>query len=421
MRILVIGSGGREHALVKALQRSPGTEFVACAPGSDGIAVSCECVDIFAHTDILNYCRTNTINLVVVGPETPLVNGLADDLRKENIAVFGPSAKAAQLEASKAFTKDLCKRYGIPTAEYEVFENREEALAYAKKKGAPIVIKADGLASGKGVTVAMTPSEAHKAIEECFDGAFGDAGTKVVIEEFMVGDEASFFALCDGKTAVAFGAAQDHKRAFDGDKGPNTGGMGTYSPTPFLTADQYETVMQSIIRPTLKGLQEDGIEYNGVLFAGLMMTKTGPKLIEYNCRFGDPETQVLLARFKGDLAALLMSCATGAMDEKQLQFGDEAAVCVVMANNGYPGKFERGHVIQNLDRVAAEPNVALYHAGTQKAGEQWVSHGGRVLNIVATGGSLRQARLRAYDAVEMVQWPEGFCRKDIGAKALGQK
>lgn len=418
MRVLVIGAGGREHAMVRALLRSPSTDFVACAMGNDGIAVDAPCVDIFAHTDIVRYCQAEKIDLVVIGPEQPLVDGLADRLRDEGIAVFGPSAAGAQLEASKDFTKKLCDKYNIPTAKYATFVLLEPALDYVRKHGAPIVIKADGLAAGKGVTVATTINEAEKALRECFDGAFGEAGYRVVIEECMVGEELSFFALCDGTTATAFSSAQDHKRAYDNDKGPNTGGMGTYSPTPLTKNGMDERIMREIIHPTMEGLKKELIAYNGVLFAGLMMTKTGPKLIEYNCRFGDPETQSMLARFDGDFAKLLLSCAKGKIEPQHIKFREEAAVCVVMAAKGYPGPYEKNTVIQNLDNAAKTPGVAIFHAGTARAGEEWVSRGGRVLNIVATATSLRQARYKAYETIDMIDWPEGFCRRDIGSKAL---
>ena len=419
MRVLVIGSGGREHAFVKALGRSKVVEFIACAPGSDGIGreKGVECVDIFAHTDIKNYCLNNEINLVVVGPEQPLVDGLSDMLRAEKINVFGPSAAGAKLEASKDFTKRLCHDYHIPTAAYATFDNHEEALKYVRKKGVPIVIKADGLAAGKGVTVATTLLMAEKALLDCFDGVFGDAGAKVVVEEFMEGEELSFFALCDGATATYFTSAQDHKRAFDNDKGPNTGGMGAFSPTPLMSAELEATIMRTIITPTIEALHKEYIPYHGVLFAGIMLTSQGPKLIEYNCRFGDPETQVMLERFEGDLGVLLMSCAQGKIDADQIRFRDDAAVCVVMAASGYPGKYVKGTLIKNLDKAGEVYGVSILHAGTMLAGDDWLARGGRVLNVVATGPGLRQTRYRAYEAVDLIDWPDGFCRKDIGGRA----
>ena len=415
INILVIGAGGREHAMIRKLLTSKSCRKVVCAPGNAGIAKDIECVDIFAHTDILNYCQNNDIDLVIVGPEGPLVLGLADMLRKEDIAVFGPSEAGAQIEASKDFTKKLCDAYGIPTARYATFDNREDALAYIHAEGAPIVVKADGLAAGKGVTVATTLVEAIKAVEDCFDGAFGVAGARVVIEECMTGEEMSFFALCDGETATAFASAQDHKRAYDGDKGPNTGGMGSFSPTPLLTPELHAAIMNTIITPTIKALKTERIRYVGVLFAGLMLTEDSPKLIEYNCRFGDPETQAMLMRFEGDLAALLYSCANGAIDKNHITFSDEAAVCVVMAASGYPGPFVKGTVIGGIDKASTVFGVSLYHAGTTRTGNHWVANGGRVLNLVARGASLRQARYRAYEAVDLIDWPDGFCRRDIAA------
>ncbi|MDX2095750.1 MAG: phosphoribosylamine--glycine ligase [Alphaproteobacteria bacterium] len=416
MHILVIGSGGREHALVKALLRSASTSSVTCSPGNAGIAADVPCIAIAGNDATVDYCRIHAIDLVVVGPEQPLVDGLADALRSAGIAVFGPCAAGAQLEASKDFTKKLCDKYSIPTARYATFDNRTAAFEYIYTHGAPIVVKADGLAAGKGVTVAMTPKEAVDAVDACFDGAFGEAGARVVIEEYMEGQEASFFALCDGTQAVLFASAQDHKRAFDGDKGPNTGGMGTYSPAPVMDAAMNARVMREIIEPTLRGLIAEGIPYIGVLFAGLMLTKDGPKLIEYNARFGDPETQTMLARFDGDLAALLLSCAQGELDDAQLRFSDEAAVCVVMAAKGYPATFEKGTVIRGLAEAAATEGVSILHAGTAERDGVLVSNGGRVLNIVATAPTLAKARTRAYAAIEKIDWPEGFCRTDIAAR-----
>ena len=416
MKILVIGSGGREHALVRSLLASKSTGSVACAPGNAGIAADCPCLPLNAKADIVAHCVAEKIDLVIVGPEAPLVDGLADDLRAANIATFGPSAKGAQIEASKDFTKKLCDKYRIPTARYATFTDKASALNYVIAHGAPIVVKADGLAAGKGVTVAMYVEDALQAIHECFDGAFGEAGHRVVLEEFLEGEELSFFALCDGKKAAFFASAQDHKRAFDGDTGPNTGGMGTYSPTPAANAALHARVMKEMIEPTVKGLASEAIPYIGVLFAGLMLTKDGPKLIEYNARFGDPETQVMLARFNGDLAKLLHGCATGALDASQLTFSDNAAVCVVMAANGYPGAYEKGTVINGLDKAA--DHAAVLHAGTAAQNGAIVANGGRVLNIVATAPDFKTARAQAYKAVDAIDWPQGFCRRDIGWRAL---
>lgn len=418
MNILVIGSGGREHAIAKALLRSASTTSVTCSPGNAGIAKDAPCVAIAGNAATVDYCKSHAIDLVIVGPEQPLVDGLADDLRSSGIAVFGPSAKGAQLEASKDFTKKLCDKYAIPTARYATFDNRTEAFEYIYKHGAPIVIKADGLAAGKGVTVAMAPREAVDAVDACFDGAFGKAGARVVIEEFMEGEEASFFAICDGKTATLFASAQDHKRAFDGDTGPNTGGMGAYSPTPIMDDAMNARVMREIIEPTMNGLIAEGIPYIGVLFAGLMLTKDGPKLIEYNARFGDPETQVMLARFNGDLAALLMSCAQGNINPSHISFMPHPAICVVMAAKGYPAAFEKGSVIRGLDDAASVEGVSILHAGTAERDGEIIANGGRVLNIVATAPSITEARTNAYAAIEHIDWPEGFCRSDIAWRAL---
>jgi phosphoribosylamine--glycine ligase len=418
MNILVIGSGGREHAMVQALKRSASATRVICSPGNAGIAVDCECVLLLTHENILDYCKANAVGLVVVGPEQPLVDGLADALRAHHIPVFGPSAKGAQLEASKDFTKQLCAQNNIPTAAYATFDNAADAHAYINQQGAPIVVKADGLAAGKGVTVAMTIEAALSAVDDCFGGAFGAAGSRVVIEEYLEGEEASFFALCDGKTAVDFASAQDHKRVGDGDTGPNTGGMGAYSPTPIMAGDMHARIMHEMIIPTMHGLAAQGINYIGVLFAGIMVTKSGPKLIEYNCRFGDPETQVMLARFTGDLAALLLSCAMGNLAPEHMKFSDDAAITVVMAAQGYPGAYVKNTVIGGLAHAAATPNVRVLHAGTARDGEVILATGGRVLNITATAKTLADARASAYEAISKINWPQGFCRSDIGWRAL---
>lgn len=418
VNILVIGSGGREHALVRTLARSASTGTLTCSPGNDGIAADAPCVSLLTLAEVIAYVREHDIQLVVIGPEQPLVDGWADGLRAAGVKVFGPSAKAAQIEASKDFTKRLCDRYRIPTARYATFHDAVSATAYINTIGAPVVIKADGLAAGKGVTIAMTVAEAEDAITACFEGAFGAAGHTVVVEEFLEGEEVSFFALSDGKTVQAFGSAQDHKRAFDGDTGPNTGGMGTYSPAPIFTPELEAQVMRDIVLPAADGLAREGMPYIGVLFAGLMLTKQGPKLIEFNCRFGDPETQVLMARFTGDLAATFYDCANGTLGSAAPQFSDEAALCIVMAARGYPAAYQTGTVIRKLEHASQIEGATVLHAGTKKIGGQWEAHGGRVLNIVGTGAHLKDAHARAYRAIKAIDWPEGFFRTDIGWRAL---
>ncbi|MDR3494138.1 MAG: phosphoribosylamine--glycine ligase, partial [Ancalomicrobiaceae bacterium] len=361
------------------------------------------------------------IGFVVVGPEAPLVAGLVDDLEAAGIAAFGPSRAAAQLEGSKGFTKDLCARYAIPTAAYGRFADKAAALAYLSAQGAPIVVKADGLAAGKGVTVAMTLDEARDAIEACFAGQFGAAGAEVVIEAYLDGEEASFFALSDGETVVALCSAQDHKRAFDGDQGPNTGGMGAYSPAPVMTPAMTERVMVEIIRPTVAGMAKDGHPFKGVLFAGLMITEKGPELIEYNVRFGDPETQVLMLRLESDLLALLRAARDGRLAGMMAEWSEDAALTVVMAARGYPGDYAKGAEIRGLDAAASRPGVTLFQAGTKSDGERILANGGRVLNVTALGRTVAEAQARAYAAVDMIDWPEGFCRRDIGWRAVARE
>ncbi len=419
MNILLIGSGGREHALAWKIAASPMLTKLYAAPGNPGIAKEAELValDIADHATVAAFCKDKCIDLVVVGPEGPLVVGIGDDLRSAGIRVFGPSKVAAQLEGSKGFTKDLCARYGIPTAAYGRFDNAADARAYVEKMGAPIVIKADGLAAGKGVTVAMTLDEALEAVDGCFDGAFGGAGASVVVEEFMTGEEASFFCLCDGKTALPFGTAQDHKRVGDGDLGPNTGGMGAYSPAAVMTPELIEQTMREIIEPTMRGMAEMGAPFSGVLFAGLMLTDQGPKLIEYNTRFGDPECQVLMMRLKEDLLVLLNAAADGQLAHVSARWRDEAALTVVMAAAGYPGTPEKGSVIAGIDEAEAA-GAQVFHAGTAVKDGKIVANGGRVLNVTATGRNVSEAQQKAYAAVDMLDWPEGFCRRDIGWRAV---
>ena len=419
MNVLLIGSGGREHALAWKLAASPMLTRLYAAPGNPGIAREAELValDVADHQSVVAFCRENSIGLVVVGPEGPLVAGLGDDLRAAGIKVFGPSKAAARLEGSKGFTKDLCARYDIPTAAYGRFGTAAEAKAYVARQGAPIVVKADGLAAGKGVTVAMTEAEAMAAIDDCFDGSFGSAGAEVVVEEFLTGEEASFFCLCDGRTALPFGTAQDHKQVGDGDTGPNTGGMGAYSPAPVMTPDMIDRTMREIVEPTMHGMAELGAPFSGVLFAGLMITDTGPKLIEYNVRFGDPECQVLMMRLRDDLLVLLEAAADGQLSHMSARWRGEAALTVVMAASGYPGTPSKGSVIRGLEQASAV-GVEIFHAGTAERDGAILANGGRVLNVTAMAASVGEAQRKAYAAVDLIDWPEGFCRRDIGWRAV---
>ncbi len=420
MNILLIGSGGREHALAWALSASAQLTKLYCAPGNAGIADVAECVplDTSDHAAIIAFCQEKKVGFVVIGPEGPLVAGLADDLGAAGIKHFGPSKAAAQLEGSKGFTKDLCAEFNIPTAAYGRFRCATSAEAYLAKQQLPIVVKADGLAAGKGVVIAETFAEAEAAIDACFAGAFGAAGSEVVIEEFMVGEEASFFALCDGTHALALATAQDHKRVGDGDMGPNTGGMGAYSPAPVMTPDMVERTMREIILPTVAGMKQRGTPFNGVLFAGLMITAEGPKLIEYNARFGDPETQVLMMRLKSDLLAALLATAGGVLDKFDVRWHDDVALTVVMAAKGYPGTPEKGTEIRGLDAAGAVDGVEVFHAGTKRDGARILADGGRVLNVTARGKSVAEAQARAYAAIAKIDWPGGFCRTDIGWRAI---
>lgn len=416
--LLVIGSGGREHAICWRLKQSPQVGEVFCAPGNGGIAEDVTCVALQTPDDIVRFCKEKSISLAVIGPEQPLVEGLADTLRDAGIATFGPSQQAAQLEGSKGFMKSVCSRYQIPTAAYGFFDNISDAKQFLVGKSYPLVVKADGLAAGKGVVIAQTEAEALDALDDMFSGKIA-GGAQVVIEEFLDGEEVSLFALCDGEQAVYFGSAQDHKRVGDGDKGPNTGGMGTYAPLPMVDEALIKTVMETIIAPTMQGMKKDGNPFQGVLFAGLMLTKNGPKLLEYNVRFGDPETQVLMARFSGDLYAVLHACSTGRLSDAKVSFSNEAAVCVVMAAKGYPGDYVKNTEIKNLDKAAQIPGVKIFHAGTQKKDGKIISTGGRVLGVTALGATLKEAQANAYKAVDATLWPEGFCRRDIGWRALG--
>jgi phosphoribosylamine--glycine ligase len=421
MNVLLIGSGGREHALAWALSASPSLTKLYAAPGNGGICAEAECVplDPGDHDAVITFCREKAIDLVVIGPEAPLVAGLADALNGAGIKAFGPSAAAAQLEGSKGFTKALCREANIPTAAYETFTDTMAACAYLEECDMPIVIKADGLAAGKGVIIAETAMDAIDAIEMIFGGAFGEAGTSLVIEDYLEGEEASFFAICDGKTVLPLATAQDHKAAFDGDEGPNTGGMGAYSPAPVMTEAMIARTMSEIIEPTVATLAARGMPFRGVLYAGLMITKRGPELIEYNVRFGDPECQVLMMRLKDDLLLLLKAAADGVLDRMSVRWRDEAALTVVMATKGYPEAYEKGTEIRNLEEAEAIEGVTIFHAGTKRDGDRLLANGGRVLNVTALGATIEEAQARAYRAVDLIDWPEGFCRRDIGWRAIG--
>jgi phosphoribosylamine---glycine ligase len=421
LRILIIGSGGREHAMVKALKRSPHVAFLACASGNGGIAADALCVTLPTKEAITEYCTAEAIDLVIIGPEQPLIDGVSDYLRESNILVFAPSQTAAQLEASKAFTKILCDEVGIPTAGYAAFTDAAAAKAYSTTHPLPIVIKADGLAAGKGVVIAQSHAEAEACIEEMFAGKFGDASKKLVIESFLQGEELSFFALCDGVRAVPFGSAQDHKTAYDGDVGPNTGGMGTYSPAPMVTDALEGRIMRDIITPAVEGMAKRGTPYQGILFAGLMIEDGVPTLIEFNTRLGDPETQVILPRLQEDFALLCFNAARGGLPASPLTFSKDAALCVVMAAKGYPESFEKGTEIHNLAAAETMPYVTVYHAGTTRQGDKLLATGGRVLGVTAIAATVREAQTRAYAAVDAIDWKEGFCRRDIGWRAIAKE
>ena len=420
----MLGAGGREHALAWKLAQSPLCSKLYAAPGNPGIAQEAECValDVTDHAAVVAFCNAQRIGLVVIGPEAPLVDGLSDSLRAEGLSVFGPSQQAAQLEGSKGFTKDLCARAGIPTAGYERATSAAAAHDALGRFGAPVVIKADGLAAGTGVVVAMTMDEARAAVDDMFDGQFGDAGAEVVIEEFLEGEEASFFALTDGATIVPLASAQDHKRVGDGDTGPNTGGMGAYSPARVLTPELEAVAMARIIGPTVKAMQDAGMPYSGVLYAGLMLTAKGPQLIEYNARFGDPECQVLMMRMESDLVELLLACAQSRLSSiEPPRFSPDPALTVVMAAEGYPGTPRKGGAIRGIDAAEAL-GAKVFHAGTATdAAGQLVANGGRVLNVTARGGSVRTARDAAYAAVDALDLAEGFCRRDIGWREVARE
>jgi phosphoribosylamine--glycine ligase len=423
MNVLLLGSGGREHALAWKLAQSPRLGKLYAAPGNPGIAdhAALVALDASDHDAVVAFAREQAIGLVVIGPEQPLVEGLGSTLRAAGVPVFGPTAAAAQLEGSKGFTKDLCARADIPTAAYARFDNADSALAGLDGFGLPVVIKADGLAAGKGVVIAETRAEAEAAIRDMFGGGFGAAGAEVVIEEFLTGEEASFFALTDGVTVLPLGSAQDHKRVGDGDVGPNTGGMGAYSPARVLTPELEARAMREIVEPTVRAMAEAGTPYSGVLYAGLMLTAEGPKLIEYNARFGDPECQVLMMRLDEDLLDLLLAVAEGRLAGRAPpRLADRTALTVVMAANGYPATPEKGGAITGIE--AAEANGAkVFHAGTARRDGQLVAHGGRVLNVTATGATVAEAQAAAYRAVDAIAFPTGFCRRDIGWREVARE
>jgi phosphoribosylamine--glycine ligase len=423
MKVLLIGSGGREHALAWAISQSDKCDTLYCAPGNAGISKVAECVDIAADDidGLVSFAKDNSVDLVVVGPEQPLVLGVVNRLNEIGIPAFGPDKAAAQLEGSKGFMKDLCTKYDIPTAAYARFTDVEKAKAFIAEQGAPIVVKADGLAAGKGVIIAETTEQADEAVEDMLSGnAFGDAGNEVVIEQFLNGEEVSYFALADGKTILPLTSAQDHKRAYDGDAGPNTGGMGAYSPAHLMNDDLEAKILSKIIEPTVAGMASEGTPFTGVLYAGLMIVDGEPFLIEYNARFGDPECQPLMMRFEGDMLAVLDAAAKGNLEDvkDQVSWRDESALCVVMAAKGYPGSYPKNTVITKLDDASGADDLVVFHAGTAYDGDNIVSIGGRVLGVTALGSSVGEAQKRAYDGVSKISWPDGFYRKDIGWRAV---
>ncbi|HIJ89600.1 MAG TPA: phosphoribosylamine--glycine ligase [Deltaproteobacteria bacterium] len=424
MKILVVGSGGREHALVWKLRQSPRVTEIFCAPGNAGISALATCVKISATAieELSGFARTEGIDLTVVGPEVPLALGIVDHFEEKGLRVFGPRRNAATLEGSKVFMKDLLEKYHIPSAFYATFTDREEALSYVEKQSAPMVVKTDGLAAGKGVVVAQTIAEAKAAVDLFMkEKAFGEAGSRVVVEEFLRGEEASFLAFTDGETVLPLPTSQDHKAIFDGDKGPNTGGMGAYSPAPVVTEDLHRLVMETVMLPTVKALAAEGCPYKGVLYAGLMIDQGVVKVLEFNCRFGDPEAQPLLMRLKTDLVEIMEAVVDGRLSEISLEIDTRPTVCVVMAAGGYPGKYENGKPIDGLARAAQHKDVVVFHAGTALQGDTVVTNGGRVLGVTAIGDTVQEAIVKAYKAAEEISWDGCYYRKDIGRKALDRK
>jgi phosphoribosylamine--glycine ligase len=424
MNILVVGGGGREHSLCWAIKKSPKCGELFCAPGNAGIANIAICIDIASEdvAGLVAFAKRNAIGLVIIGPEVPLVLGLVDALEAESINVFGPSAAAAKLEGSKAFMKDLFAKYNIPTAAYGRFTDYDKAVSYVREHGAPIVVKASGLAAGKGVFLAETENDAIKALDQMMNNqSFGDAGNEVVVEEFLYGEEASFFALVDGKTAIPLISVQDHKAAYDGDKGPNTGGMGAYSPAVVVTEALAKEIMTTIIQPTIDGMAAEGYPYKGVLFAGLMINEGKVKTLEFNVRFGDPECQVLMTRLDSDLVEALEAAATGRLSEVEIAWKNEAALIVVLATDGYPGRYEKGSEVKCLDQANEIEGITVFHAATKADGTRILANGGRVLGVTALGADVTEAQKKAYQAVNTIDWPEGFCRRDIGWRAVDRK
>jgi phosphoribosylamine--glycine ligase len=421
MKVLVVGGGGREHSLVWKMGQSPRVSKLFCAPGNAGIAEMAECIDISATDvdDLARFADSNGIDLTVVGPELPLTMGIVDLFEERGLRIFGPHKEAAEIEGSKVFCKDLLAKYGVPTAKYRTFDNRDEAVAYVESMGMPVVVKADGLAAGKGVIPSMTREDALRALDTIMvERAFGDAGKRVLIEEFLVGEEASFIVLTDGKTVVPLASSQDHKPIYDGDRGPNTGGMGAYSPAPVVTEEVHKRIVDEIMIPTIRGMASEGRPYSGVLYAGLMIANGQPKVLEFNARFGDPENQPIMMRMKGDMVPLLEACIDGNLRNGLIGWDPRWAVCVVMASGGYPGSYEKNKVIRGLDRVTETPDVFVFHAGTAKAKEDMVTNGGRVLGVTALGEDARSAIDLAYSAVKKIEWDGVYYRSDIGKRAL---